>query len=194
MRQKGFALILIVVVLALVGVVGVYYFGTKKGGVLPRPIPTQTAQCKYKNSFSVGSEGFLDNYVVKKGDTLLSISKNVLGDVSRADELARLNHDKYPSLSTSKPFLEVGWVLNLPPEGVGRTNGLIFVETGKLSIGDEGWGTGYPQKSQRYDLIDLDKAMFGQNIKEGECVIILYEGNDVSGVASGIRALKIIRQ
>lgn len=193
MRQKGFAPILIII-LVVIAIGGAYYFGTKKGNILPTPPPTRENQCKYKDSFSAGVEGFLKVYVVKKGDTLLSIAKNVLGDVSRADELARLNHDKYPSLSTSKPFLEVGWALNLPPEDVGRTNGLIFVETGRLSIGDKGWGTGYPEKSQRYNLKDLDKSMFGQNIKEGECVIIVYEGNDVSGAATGIRALKITRQ
>jgi hypothetical protein len=193
MRQKGFTPILIIILVALT-IFTVYYFGAKKENVKPTSSVPSEIECKYKDSYSAGSDGFLDTHVVVKGDTLLSIAKNILGDVSRADELARLNHDKYPNLSTLNPFLEVGWVLNLPPEGVERTNGLILIETGRLSIGDKGWGTGYPQKSQRYKLKDLNEVMLKQDIKEGECVVITYEGNDVSGAASGLRVLKMTRQ
>lgn len=193
MKQKGFVPILMIILVA-VAIGTTYFFKTKSGNATPTSSSSLESQCKYKDSYSAGNQGFLDTHIVVKGDTLLSIAKNILGDVSRADELARLNHDKYPNLSTLNPFLEVGWVLNLPPEGVGRTNGLILIETGRLSIGDNGWGTGYPQKSQRYKLKDLDDVMLKQDIKEGECVVITYEGNDVNGAASGLRALKMARQ
>ena len=46
MRQKGFALILIVIILALIGIVAAYYFGTRKGNIIPSPTkitPSTTA-------------------------------------------------------------------------------------------------------------------------------------------------------
>lgn len=43
MRQKGFAPILILVVLALVGIIGAYYYGSQKGNAAPSPSPIALA-------------------------------------------------------------------------------------------------------------------------------------------------------
>jgi hypothetical protein len=210
MNQKGFSpIIFLVIVVVLSGLVGVYYLGTQQGKLqatnhlASRPSPMSqnsnsaeqkdtSSKCKYDGI--TGGQEFLESYEVKEGDTLLSIAKNTLKDVSRADELAKINNNNYPNLSTSNPFLEVGWVLNLPPNGSKRTNGLLFAENGRLSISQNGWGTGYPQESQRYKIEELETALKGQEIKEGECVTIIFEGSDLAGSNSGIRAVTIYRQ
>jgi hypothetical protein len=42
-KQKGFARILIVIILAIIGIAAAYYFGTQKGNVLPTPTQTPTS-------------------------------------------------------------------------------------------------------------------------------------------------------
>ncbi len=146
---------------------------------------TPTPGCKYSDITS--AHEFLPKYVVKKGDTLLSIATKETGNVSRADELVKINKDKYSSLSVKNPFLEVGWELDLPPVGIKATSGELFAESGRLSIGNLGWGTGYPRKSQRYDLSSLNALLIDKSLKEGDCVTIIFE-------ARSLKPLKITRQ
>jgi hypothetical protein len=42
MRQKGFVPILIIIIIALVAIIGSYYFGTKKGIIIPTPTETSS--------------------------------------------------------------------------------------------------------------------------------------------------------
>ncbi|MBP7118632.1 LysM peptidoglycan-binding domain-containing protein [Candidatus Woesebacteria bacterium] len=153
---------------------------------------TPTPGCKYEDITS--AHEFLPKYIVKKGDTLLSIATKETGDVSRADELVKINKDKYSSLSVKNPFLEVGWNIDLPPVGVKETNGLLYAESGRLSIGNLGWGTGYPRKSQRYQLATLNALLLNQDIKEGDCVTIIFQGRDVNGASSEIKPLQLLAQ
>jgi hypothetical protein len=57
---------------------------------------------------------FLDSYMVKKGDTLLSIAQSQLGDSSRVYDLVSFNKDEFPQLSLSNSYLETSWKLYLP--------------------------------------------------------------------------------
>jgi hypothetical protein len=41
-KQKGFSPIIVIIILALIGIVGAYYFGINKGNVLPTPTQTPT--------------------------------------------------------------------------------------------------------------------------------------------------------
>ncbi len=89
MRQKGFIPILIVIIIALAAIAGAYYFGTKKGNIIPTPteapslvatnLPTQTtptvkptidptANWKTFTSKYGYSVKYPQNYSVKTGD------------------------------------------------------------------------------------------------------------------------------
>ncbi len=83
---------------------------------------------------------FLEVYTVKKGDTLLSIAKNELNDTSRASEIVALNKylDRFPQLSLTNPFLEVGWKLYLPFEHASQTGGNIQAYAGNITGIDQG--------------------------------------------------------
>jgi len=50
---------------------------------------------------------YLPVYIVKKGDSLLSIVRTQIGDQNRLQEFITLNSDIFPNLKNN-PFLEVG--------------------------------------------------------------------------------------
>lgn len=146
------------------------------------------SQPQYQNSSSINhratgclrsgflnKDGYLPTYTIKKGDTILSIAKNVLGDKSRVEELVKLNNDAYPSLSLKSPFVEPGWKLYLPPQNVSKTNGLIYIAAGKISTSDSGWGVNWSNSGiGPFSLSELP-----QEFHSGDCVVITYQGNDL---------------
>ena len=77
---------------------------------------------------------FFQEYTVKKGDTLLSISKEKLQDPVKATDIITLNKEKYPSLSYNNQLqiLEPGWKLILPPAGLNTIGSSFAVSNGKL--------------------------------------------------------------
>lgn len=120
---------------------------------------------------------FFQEYAVKKGDTLLSISKNELGDSSRVNEIINLNSKKYPNISFRDPFIEIGWKLLLPPKEI-TTSGNLFVSYGKLvdkndnkkiwtlsNKGGNSYGYYYPSQ---FTIIEED-------IKVGDCIDLITE-------------------
>ncbi len=106
----GMIQIVIILVLILVGGILILYknnklqsyFGTNNISVA-QPSKVQCKDYGWNNG-----EDVLPNYTVKKGDTLLSISKKILGDPSRVQELINLNKGKYP-ISLKDSFIEQGW-------------------------------------------------------------------------------------
>src|SRR6185437_15394945 len=76
------------------------------GNVQPISNPTPTLSplmCKHvtypTNTASPIKDEFFQKYTAKPGDTLFSIAKSQLGDVSRVNELVNLNKTQYPTLS-----------------------------------------------------------------------------------------------
>lgn len=124
---------------------------------------------------------FLETYIVKKGDTLLSISKNQLKDVSRIGELIELNKDRYPELSVKSPFLEQGWGLYLPPDSTIRTSGSIAQVKGVIKSireNDGAWEIGSASTPGHYAALSVNKNTVistGINPKVGDCIKALVD-------------------
>lgn len=120
---------------------------------------------------------FLKSYTIKSGDTLLSISKNELNDISRVNDIIILNIDRYPSLSLENPFLEQGWILYLPPDYItGFKNDLFersgevtqVTSTGAIVVRSPRGSAGiYPDKKTLY--------LNGFDFKVGDCVTYVSE-------------------
>lgn len=135
-----------------------------------------------KNSYGNINE-ILTKYTVRKGDSLLSIAKNELGDPSRLQELAVMNADKYPTLFSSpgvlaqNPFLEQGWVLSLPPKWITSSSGQLQEVNGLiLAIRPEDQALEISSKrdqSGHFASITLDSSTINNsnvNFKVGDCI------------------------
>jgi len=48
----------------------------------------------------------------------LAIARNKLRDVSRVGDIIYINRDRYPGLSIQNPYIEIGWLLYLPPKEI----------------------------------------------------------------------------
>ncbi len=55
-------------------------------------------------------------YVVKKGDTMAKIAKELLSNAGLFGKIAMWNYDSYPSLRTNSDKVDEGWELRIPPE------------------------------------------------------------------------------
>lgn len=143
--------------------------------VNPQITKTQHATTCLKQGIQPKSD-YLPVYTVKPGDSLLSIAKSELKDGSRVTELITLNSDRYPELSLSKPFIEQGWKLYLPPQNLGVTNGYIFVISGNVEINPSHkdlWGVSYSGgNGGTFSVEELTK----NSLKPGDCVSVLYQG------------------
>lgn len=129
-------LIIVVVLLAVIGVLSFQLY--KQSRVIPVPQKQQPEVNKQKalcveDRYTNNPTDFLEAYVVKSGDTLLTVASNKLGNVSRVGELISLNKNTYPGLSVEKPFIEVGWKLYLPPNSSASTSGRLNQVSGWIS-------------------------------------------------------------
>lgn len=121
-------------------------------------------------------------YIVRKGDTLLSIARDQLNDTSRVNEIINLNSGIYPQLSLQNPFLEVGWKLYLTPSNFPRTSGRVTEEKGKIiDMNSTNW---YIMVSTRpasppYDSFTITDITFinkpRQLYRIGDCVNIFVD-------------------
>jgi hypothetical protein len=75
---------------------------------------------------------FLNEYTVVKGDSLSKVAEKQLSSATRINELIALNKTKYPNISTSNSFLEVGWVLYIPPRFFPPSTGYLIGHAGKI--------------------------------------------------------------
>jgi len=137
-----------------------------------------SGKCNYYGRLD---EDFYTNpYVAKKGDSISSIAKTELGDVSRTQEIINLNLLHYPHLSLSNPFLEVGWIVKIPSNVIPKSDGVnetvggevqfitnnhIFVDTGYLT---EGFDSGPGFKMEPWTRY-LGKNSF----VSGDCVYVI---------------------
>jgi hypothetical protein len=151
---------------------------------------------------------YLTKYIVKSGDSLLSVANSQLKDNSRVGDIVYLNRDMYPQLSVDKPFLEKGWILYLPPPEIPRitTTGpdnipqLPYSYAGELAgiTNDGQWEIQTPEKSAYKNdknfayliKIDTNTKFFGktkEEFKPGDCIKTVLEG--YSGRLFGVHLL-----
>lgn len=145
-------------------------------------------------------EKYLNEYIVKNGDTLLSIAKNQLGDSSRVNEIITLNKEKYPTLSLENSFIEIGWKFLLPPKSYGVTNGLIFIVHGTLYYGMPYWGISLNPTSVKDSYVDIseiqpdDVQKFSNlGLSSGDCVTIVYQEIDYK-INHSRKVLEVLKQ
>ena len=177
----------------LLGFVVVWlYGGTQLHTGLPaQPLPQNPKKVEEDKSISGCEYGwdsiydYLEKYVVRSGDTLLSIAKNEMGDVSRYQELIDINEQTYPHLATYNSFLEVGMTLHIPPIEWGATAGHFLVPRGEI----------LKIEKNRYFIDSLDRmdSRFTSNsfivdertiykdkkdYKAGDCVVMVYTSGE----------------
>lgn len=183
MTKKGFVaplVILIFTLFILLGLAGLYL--VKSTVKTPKNIAgfsnlravSNNAGSKCEKFGFISEKDFLTDYQVKTGDTILSISKNVLRDPSRVNELIGLNKKTYPGLSLQNPFIEVGWVIKLPLEKIGVTSGELLATNGEVT-GNESRSININvlgQNSLIYSLYikDFTKYEGDMNIRKGDCI------------------------
>lgn len=139
--------------------------------------PTVYASKCTKSNFS-SKEEFLTKYTVKQGDTLLSISKSQLKNVSRVNEIIELNKDRYPNLSINTPFLEQGWILFLPPSFTTSTNGKLYEINGEITeVRSDGTWAIIGQYSTEKRPDKDTKFPEKKDFKVGDCVKVMFEGD-----------------
>ena len=110
----------ILLVAFLVSSAAWFFFGTyyqkklytfKYGPILQELLPTPDLIGKCTRYGKAPKDEYLESYVVKQGDTLLSIARNQLSDSSKVYQLINLNNDNYPELSIKNSYIEPGWEL-----------------------------------------------------------------------------------
>ena len=161
-----------------------------------RPTPTLTptptlspAICKRITYPTAGrsptKDKFLNVYTTVQGDTLLSISKKQLGDVSRVNELLNLNKSQYPTLTQSS-IIPAGSKLYVTPKDFPENTGDLWIAEGPVIESDLGHfvlmiSTNPNDGGEDIDTNSTTKYMNGiTSIKRGDCisVVIDYMGND----------------
>jgi len=128
---------------------------------------------------------YLSSYITKKGDTLSTIAENKLGDVKRASELITLNKTSYSHLSLKESFLEIGWVIKIPPASIPESEGFLQAVGGEIQeisnnhifvdIGfrTQGFDTGPAFKIQPWT------RYYGANsVHTGECIYLIEGTNN----------------
>lgn len=131
--------------------------------------------CQYGE---VPASEYFQTYTVERGDTLLSIAKNNLGDVSRAHEIAVLNRKLYPQLSQDS-FLEVGYHLLLPDSSLPISSGNIFIfhrvicsiDGNTIATSED--CTNYGE--QTLDATTVFEGKTKEQFKAGDCVTIVTD-------------------
>lgn len=142
---------------------------------------------KCQTEFDVSKDEYLHSYTVKKGDSLLSISKNELGTPARVQELITLNSGVYPHFindnKTNNNFLEIGWIIYLPPKDI-NTSGFLYYWKGEfIAETDQAltFQTGNTRVGQLIHVFDKtqDTKTLGKSIfHKGDCANVLVDAND----------------
>jgi hypothetical protein len=121
-------------------------------------------------------QDFLIPYKVKNGDTLLSIARDQLNDVSRVNQIIILNNDDHPSLSLERPFLEQGWFIYLPPPGITDFKDTLGQYKGEITLkptpGERiTWNMEMPTGLVPF----VPKATDYDKYEKGDCIVLLME-------------------
>ncbi|HZX50127.1 MAG TPA: LysM peptidoglycan-binding domain-containing protein [Candidatus Paceibacterota bacterium] len=137
-------------------------------------------QCEY-GEFS--EDLYLDTYVVKPGDTLLSIANHQLGSTARIDEIINANKFRdapYDSLGSSDT-IQAGWELYLSTVFLPPSSGNLDAQQGKLIIADSGGYKGRMllQNDVNYNPVNRAPLIFAESVaffndnsfQEGDCIM-----------------------
>ena len=156
----------------------------------PTSIPNSTPTIEKCTLGLIPKDSYLDTYIVKPGDTILSIARTELGDVSRVNELIALNVDRYPSISVQTPLIEQGWSLYLPPKTINKSSGIIAAVNGEVIRKEDKywWLRTRAINSQQGDFpLVLDNATKFIGIKLlqiGDCVKVIYDTENPQGITA----------
>lgn len=146
-------------------------------------------------------EDFMPTYIVKRGDTLISVARDQLGSPDRAEELARLNQlEQHPELSLTTPFLEVGWKLLLPPKEIKKSSGQISVVSGEFIRQGNEMPNVFWFRTRQINSVTGDEPIYTNpstvfkagGLEIGKCYNIVYDTNSPYG--AGSNALLITSQ
>jgi len=135
-------------------------------------------ECEYGR---IANDSYMRKYVVEKGDTLLGISKRELGSVSRVNQIIEINKDFYPGLSLQSPFIEVDWILYLPPKfitdnsvsGIDAYRGKIGLET------DDGLYIDFDTEVGSLQVFKSSTAKYliREDFLQGDCVQVIVDAD-----------------
>lgn len=134
--------------------------------------------CKYYRDEL--KDRYFPTYIVKQGDSLLSIARKQLGDSSKYKLLIWYNNKKYPHLTEDlkNSLLEPRWELVLPPPEAPEDR-MLQVVSGHVmeNIDGSNWGiVGENYYALGYDFEDL-KYDSGEIPQIGDCATIVSDGN-----------------
>jgi hypothetical protein len=194
--NKGFGIVFVLILLGVIAVLAITSLRTSiKYGKLQTQYPSTSDEqkqailnkgpkCDYEG---LPKDQFLEIYVVKSGDTLFSIAKNQMGDISRINELIELNKKVYPFLTIEKPILEPGMKMYFTPDEIGVNSGKLFSKGGKiLSIDDQkiallndtGGSVGYHYFRGKITFEDIKVS----ELAPGDCVYIITDEGGGFGI------------
>lgn len=129
---------------------------------------------------------FLQKYTVQPGNSLLSIAKQQLNDVSKVGEIIALNKDMYPDLSLDNSFLEQGMTLYLPDKNWPLSSDDLVQIAGQVTEIDN--GNSDDLKDERIvingptfvsSMLSSNSSIYSQNkqVKVGDCIKSVVELN-----------------
>ncbi len=126
-----------------------------------------------------------DEYIVASGDSLMSISRELLGDDTRANEFILLNEDRYPTLISQSSYLERGWKLRIPPKDIIMTGGftslkkyfghLVYIAEDQMALRNQPKHEGfflYPNRATT-KYYDGDKEITQNKLTTDKCVEVV---------------------
>lgn len=141
---------------------------------------TNTDKCNYYG-YLFNKDGYLPKYTIKKGDTLGSLAKTYLGNIDRYKEIVELNKDRYQNLFFDS-FLEIGWILYLPPSFAFPTQGILGYEGEVIETTSDSIVIDYYSKKERdaHPVMRLKKDLRTKyfekdNYNIGDCVGVLVD-------------------
>jgi len=197
--KTNWKFLLIVVVLATIVGGGILLYTTEQKMSVTQLPETKKPENVLKEKVKEGcfcyglldKDFYLNKYIVQKGDTLLYIAKNELGDSSRVDELIELNKTWYSDISIQNPIIQEGWELRIPPEFFPESSGFLQGVGGEvLEDREDGIiiNLKYGQQVKQMNYKTSQTKYLGQaSFKPGDCVYIVKDFSARAG--TGILAI-----
>lgn len=138
------------------------------------------------------SDKYYTKYIVKSGDSLISIARDQLGDSSRVYELISYNKDKYPLLNSDRSLIEEGWIFSFPNKDLGPIKGRVVVSAGMFidKLGQQVQVT-YNEKGTSiggFPLTSATQIIGKQNLEFGDCILVV---SDYTETSYSIRIVRI---
>lgn len=196
MNQKGSIALLLLLVILLSGVSFIVGFYSARQNYTTKILDTDTTpkinipksieskanvdKCSYYG-YLFNKDDYLPKYTVKKGDTLSSLAKAYLGSAERSAEIIELNKDRYQNLY-SNSFLEIGWVLYIPPSFSFPTQRLAGYSGEVIDITSDSIVINYYSRAEKeaHPVMRLKKDIRTKyfekdNFEIGDCVTVLTD-------------------